>query len=72
LVETRKRRIGINRAEHLRGMTGVAVPIMVDRQRACAAIALQAPEGRMTLEELLEYVPRMREAAAALGQTFGL
>jgi len=72
LVETRKRRIGINRAEHLRGMTGVAVPVMVDRQRACAAIALQAPEGRMTLEELLEYVPRMREAAAAMGATFGV
>jgi len=26
----------------------------------------------MTLEELMEYVPRMREAAVELGRTFGL
>ena len=70
LVETRRRRIGVNRAEHLRGMTGVAVPVMIDRQRACAAVALQAPSGRMTLEELLRYVPRLNEAAAAIGRTF--
>lgn len=71
LAETRRRRIGINRAEHLRGMTGVAVPVMIDRQRACAAVALQAPNGRMTLEDLLGYVPRLREAAQAIGETFG-
>ncbi|MEO8080457.1 MAG: IclR family transcriptional regulator [Caldimonas sp.] len=70
--ETRTRRIGINRAEHLRGLYGVAVPVMVDRQRACAAVAIQAPEGRMTLEELLAHVPRLREAATAIGRTFGL
>lgn len=72
LAETRKRRIGINRAEHLRGLCGVAVPVMVDRQRACAAVAIQAPEGRMTLDELVGLVPRLREAAEAIGRTFGL
>lgn len=72
LVETRKRRIGINRAEHLRGLCGVAVPVMIDRQRACAAVAIQAPEGRMTLDELMGHVPRLREAAEAIGETFGL
>lgn len=71
LLETRKRRIGVNRAEHLRGLYAVAVPVMVDRQRACAAVAIQAPEGRMTLEELLGHVPRLREAALAIGRTFG-
>ena len=71
LRETRKRRIGINRAEHLRGLYGVAVPVMIDRQRACAAVAIQAPEGRMTLDELLAHVPRLREAAEAIGATFG-
>lgn len=70
LAETRRRRIGINRAEHLRGMTGVAVPVMLDRQRACAAVALQAPSGRMTLDNLLAYVPRLQAAAEAIGQTF--
>ena len=71
LRETSRRRIGINRSEHLRGMSGVAVPVMIDRQRACAAVAIQAPEGRMSLEELLAHVPRLREAAAAIGETFG-
>ena len=43
---------------------------MADRQRACAAVAIQAPEGRMTLDDLLGHVPRLREAAAAIGRTF--
>lgn len=71
LQETRRRRIGVNRAEHLRGLNAVAVPVMLDRQRACAAVAVQAPEGRMTLEELLLQVPRLREAAEAIGRSFG-
>lgn len=70
LQETRRRRIGINRAEHLRGLNGVAVPVMIDRQRACAAVAVQAPEGRMSLDDLLTHVPRLREAAEAIGRTF--
>ena len=69
LGATRRRRIGINRNEHLSGLIAVAVPVMLDRQRACAAVAVQAPVGRMTLEELLAYVPRMREAAGQIAQT---
>lgn len=72
LEATRSRRIGINRAEHLRGLYGVAVPVMIDRQRACAAVALQAPAGRMSMDDLLAHVPRLREAALAIGQTLGL
>jgi IclR family transcriptional regulator, acetate operon repressor len=70
LAETRKRRIGINRAEHLRGLCGVAVPVMIDRQRACAAVAIQAPEARMSLEQLLEHVPQLQEAAEKIRVTF--
>lgn len=70
LAETRRRRIGINRAEHLRGMYGIAVPVFIDRQRACAAIAVQAPSARLTLDELLAHVPRLSEAAAAMRSTF--
>lgn len=70
LAETRRRRIGINHAEHLRGLCGVAVPVMIDRQRACAAVAIQAPEARMTLDELLQHVPALQEAAAAVGRSF--
>ncbi len=72
LEETRRRKVGINRAEHLRGLLGIAVPVMLDRRRACAAVALQAPEGRSTMEELLLHVPRLREAAARIAETFTL
>lgn len=71
LDETRQRRIGINRAEHLRGVFGVAVPVMLDRRRACAAVALQVPEARSTIEQLLVHVPRLHEAAARMARTFG-
>lgn len=69
LEETRRRRIGINRNEHLSGLIAVAVPVMLDRRRACAAVAVQAPVGRMTLEQLLARVPRMRAAADAIART---
>ena len=70
LAETRRRKVGINHAEHLRGMVGLAVPVMRDHRRACAAVALQAPESRSTLEELLVHLPRLREAATRIARTF--
>lgn len=70
LVETRRRKIGVNSSEHLRGLNAIAVPVMLDRQRACAAVAVQAPEGRTTLNELLGHVERLREAADQLRATF--
>lgn len=70
LVETRSRRVGLNRAEHLHGMCGMALPVMLDRQRACAAVAVQAPEARMPLPELLRYLPLLKEAAEEIGRTF--
>jgi IclR family transcriptional regulator, acetate operon repressor len=69
LAETRRRRIGINRNELLTGLIAVAVPVMIDRQRACAAVAVQSPVGRLALEDLLGMVPRLREAAAAIAAT---
>lgn len=67
---TRKRRIGINNQENLQGIISVAVPVMLDRNRACAAIAVQAPVARMSLDQLLGHIPAMREAAEAIEQTF--
>lgn len=69
LAETRRRRIGINRNEHLSGLIAVAVPVMLDRQRACAAVAVQAPVGRLSLDDLLTSVPRMQAAAAQIAAT---
>src|SRR5690606_33625758 len=70
LAETRKRRVGVNRAEHLRGMLGIAVPVMLDPRRACAAVALQAPEARSSVDELMGHLPRLAEAAERIARTF--
>jgi DNA-binding IclR family transcriptional regulator len=70
LVGIRRERLSLNRGEHLHGLIAVAVPVMLSRSRACAAVALQAPVGRRTLDDLLRLVPRMRQAATQLAQTF--
>jgi len=72
LEETRKRRIGINRAEHVDGLCGVAVPVMLDRQRACAAVAIQGLQDRTRIEQLLACVPQLQQAAKEIGRTFGV
>lgn len=71
LEATRSRRVGINREEHLVGMYGIAVPVMLDRRRACAAVALQAPAGRATIDALMGHVPRLEAAAGRIARTFG-
>ncbi|MEN9759825.1 MAG: hypothetical protein RL676_975 [Pseudomonadota bacterium] len=70
LVAIRKERISLNRGEHLQGLIAVAVPVMLTKEKACAAVALQAPIGRKTIDDLLGMVPRMRQAAEQLAQTF--
>jgi IclR family acetate operon transcriptional repressor len=67
---TRRRKTGINNEEYLLGIISVAVPVMLDRNRACAAIAVQAPVVRMSLVKLLTYVPVMRDAAQRVASTF--
>ncbi|HUW38805.1 MAG TPA: IclR family transcriptional regulator [Rhodocyclaceae bacterium] len=68
--ETRRRKIGINNQENLLGIIAVAVPVMLDRNRACAAIAAQAPVVRMSLDQLLDYVPALRQSAEAIRASF--
>lgn len=70
LINIRRDRISLNREEHLQGLIAVAVPVMLTKEKACAAVALQAPIGRKTLEDLLHVVPRMRQAAEQLALTF--
>jgi DNA-binding IclR family transcriptional regulator len=70
LTETRKRRIGINNEEHMQGLLAVAVPVMLNRNRACAAIAVQAPAGRISIDNMLVFLPELRTAAEAMAATF--
>ena len=70
IEESRRRRLAINNEENLAGIVAVAVPVMLDRNRACAAVAVQAPVARMSLEQLSGCVPHLRQAAEALSATF--
>ena len=70
LAVTRRRQLAINNQEHLQGLIAIAVPVMLDRNRACAAIAVQAPVGRVALDDLLAFVPDLRHAATETAKTF--
>ncbi|VVE06849.1 Transcriptional regulator KdgR [Pandoraea morbifera] len=70
LTETRKRRVGTNNEEHVPGMIAVAVPVMLDRNRACAAIAVQASAQHCTLEKLMTFLPDLQAAADKMSATF--
>ncbi|MFX1765380.1 IclR family transcriptional regulator [Paraburkholderia sp. A1RI-2L] len=70
LALTRRRQLAINNQEHLQGLIAIAVPVMLERNRACAAIAVQAPVGRLTLDDLLAFVPDLRRAAVETAKTF--
>ena len=70
IEECRRQKLAINNQENFIGIVAVAVPVMLDRNRACAAIAAQAPVVRMSLEELCSHVPVMRRAASAMADTF--
>lgn len=55
--------IGIDNEEFIRGMIAVAVPVMQPSGRVVASVACHAPTARMSLDELLNSVPLLREAA---------
>ena len=49
----------------------VAVPVLgTGRRQVRCAVALQAPAARMPLAQALQQVPRLGEAAQALGRTW--
>lgn len=66
LREIRKQDVGIDNEEFFQGMIAVAVPIRDKEGRLYAALAMHAPTARLSIEQALEHVPAMREAALEL------
>ncbi|AOK37878.1 MULTISPECIES: IclR family transcriptional regulator [Burkholderia] len=61
------RGVGIDNEEFVRGMVAVAVPVKdAASGRVLAALAVHAPTARATLNDLLENVQKMRDAATRL------
>jgi DNA-binding IclR family transcriptional regulator len=70
LAEIRRDGIGTDNQEFMHGVVCVAVPVIDETGRPLGGIAISAPEARMTLNEMLGYVPQMRDAAARLSATY--
>lgn len=66
LARLSKGRIGIDDEEFVLGMVAVAVPICAPDGRVVAAVACHAPAARKSVEQLLEYIPKLEEAGARL------
>jgi IclR family acetate operon transcriptional repressor len=70
LADIRRDGIGTDNQEFMHGVVCVAVPVIGDDGRSLGGIAISAPEARMTLNQMLGYVPQMRDAAARLAATY--
>ena len=55
--------IGIDNEEFISEMVAIAVPIRVRKSRYLASLYLHAPTIRVSLDDLLTYVPRLQKAA---------
>ncbi|MDH3220892.1 MAG: IclR family transcriptional regulator [Gammaproteobacteria bacterium] len=70
LTRIRRDGIGTDDQEFMHGVVCVSVPVVDDDQRCFGGIAISAPEARMTLTQMLTYVPQMRKAAGNLAATY--
>jgi DNA-binding IclR family transcriptional regulator len=61
-----RKKMGVDNEEFVRGMIAVAAPVMNRDMKLVAAIACHAPTARMSLDEMMEWVPRLRQSAEAI------
>ena len=70
LLRIRRERLSFNNQEYMPGIVAMAVPVMLDTRRACAAVAIQSSAQRNTAQALLAHLPELRQAAARMADTF--
>jgi DNA-binding IclR family transcriptional regulator len=58
--------VGYDTGEYLEGMIAIAVPVIGEDGQMCFAIAIHAPSARKSIDELRQYLPIMRRAAARM------
>ena len=66
LLRIGKTGIGIDDQEFVLGMVAIAIPIRAFDGSVMAAIACHAPSARKSVDELIEYVPKLHDAGSAL------
>lgn len=65
----RTRGYSVDNEEYLSGISCVAVPVRNLRGKVVASLAVHAPTARMTVEQGLQFLPKLHEAAQAMGAT---
>lgn len=72
LAQIKRQGYAVDAEEFVDGLVCVAVPVSLPGSRAVrCAVAVQAPSVRTPLQHILLQVPRLKEAALALGRTLG-
>ena len=62
--------VGVDNEENVAGMVALAVPVLNAQNKICFTVAAHAPKIRKPLEELQQYIPSMRRAAAAMASNY--
>ena len=70
LKQIRKDQVSYDREEYLVGVVCMAVPVIGQSGGILAALAVQAPEARMSVETATGYLPILRRAAGELAEIF--
>ncbi len=58
--------IGVDNEEFMQGMVAIAVPLRSDDGGFYGALAMHAPSARMSMEEALGHIPKLRASATEL------
>jgi IclR family transcriptional regulator, acetate operon repressor len=70
LREIRKEQVSFDRQEYLVGVVCMAVPINGKNGEMLAALAIQAPEARMSVQTARRHLPALRNGASELAEIF--
>jgi len=62
--------VGVDNEEFMTGMVALAVPVFNAANEICFTVAVHAPTVRKPLEALRQYIPSLRQAAAAMATTY--
>jgi IclR family acetate operon transcriptional repressor len=69
LNNIRRTKIGIDDEEFIEGMTAAAVPVLDNKGKICATVAVHGPTVRLPLKRALALAPSLSRAAKAIEET---
>ncbi len=70
LKKIKQEGVGIDNEELMPGMVAISVPVFNEKNEICFTVAVHAPSIRKPLEVLRQYLPALRNAAAAMRVTY--